>query len=178
MKSDSSPWAGLFSQPALPGLSESRHLQCPSLSLLSVLNKFIPFWNTLCLEILFQLVNPIQTATTFWTSLVAHWKEIHLRRRVTRLQSLVQEDFTCHGATEPMRHNYWACALQQEKPPQSEACTPKQRVCTPRSPQLEKARENEGSEQPKIHKILKNNNNIFILVKLVSRCLLAHWTEV
>ena len=112
MKSDSSPWAGLlFSQPALAGVSESRHLQCPSLSLLFVLNKFTPFWNTLCLEILFQLVNPIQTATTFWTPLVAHWKEIHLRRQVTRVQSLVQEDSTCHGATEPMCHNYWACAL-------------------------------------------------------------------
>ena len=112
MKSDSSPWAGLlFSQRALPGVSQSWHLQCSSLSLLFVLNKFTPFWNTLCLEILFQLVNPIQTATTFWTSLVAHWKEIHLWRRVTRVQSLEQEDSTCHGATEPMCHNYWACAL-------------------------------------------------------------------
>ena len=29
----------------------------------------------------------------------------------TRVQSLVQEDPTCHGATKPMRH-YWACALE------------------------------------------------------------------
>ena len=27
----------------------------------------------------------------------------------------VWEDPTCCGATKPMNHNYWACALQQEK---------------------------------------------------------------
>ena len=65
-----------------------------------------------------------------------------------RVRALVQGDPTCHGATKPMRHNYWACALepvshnywacalQQEKPPQ-EARTPKS---SPRSPQLGKAR--------------------------------------
>ena len=57
----------------------------------------------------------------------------------TRVRSLIQEDATCHGATKPVRHNYWACALepscprarapQQEKPPQWEA----------RALQLEKA---------------------------------------
>ena len=25
---------------------------------------------------------------------------------------LVREDPTCHGATKPMHHNYWACALE------------------------------------------------------------------
>ena len=30
----------------------------------------------------------------------------------TWVQSLVQEDPTCRGATKPMRHNYWACALE------------------------------------------------------------------
>ena len=30
----------------------------------------------------------------------------------TRLQSLIQEDPTCHGATKSMCHSYWACALQ------------------------------------------------------------------
>ena len=37
------------------------------------------------------------------------------------VQSLVWEDTTCHGATKPVRRNYWAhvpraCAPQQEKP--------------------------------------------------------------
>ena len=32
--------------------------------------------------------------------------------RGTRVQALVQEDPTCRGATKPVRHNYWACALE------------------------------------------------------------------
>ena len=30
----------------------------------------------------------------------------------TRVWALVQEDPTCRGATKPVRHNYWACALE------------------------------------------------------------------
>ena len=30
----------------------------------------------------------------------------------TRVQALVQEDPTCRRATKPVRHNYWACALE------------------------------------------------------------------
>ena len=30
----------------------------------------------------------------------------------TRVRPLVREDPTFHGATEPVRHNYWACALE------------------------------------------------------------------
>ena len=30
----------------------------------------------------------------------------------TQVQSLVWEDLTCCGATKPVRHNYWACALE------------------------------------------------------------------
>ena len=30
----------------------------------------------------------------------------------TWVQALVREDPTCRGATKPMRHNYWACALE------------------------------------------------------------------
>ena len=71
----------------------------------------------------------------------------------TWVGSLVREDPKCRGATEPMCHNYWACALepashnywslrattteahapraralQQEKPLQWEARAPQQRV--------------------------------------------------
>ena len=48
----------------------------------------------------------------FGTSLVAQWLRICLPMQGTRVRSLVQEDPTCHGATKPMCHNYWACALQ------------------------------------------------------------------
>ena len=42
------------------------------------------------------------------TSLVAQWLRIHL----PWVWSLVWEDPTCHEATKPMHHNYWACALE------------------------------------------------------------------
>ena len=39
-------------------------------------------------------------------SLVAQWLRIHLPMQGTRVQALVREDPTCHGATKPVRHNY------------------------------------------------------------------------
>ena len=30
----------------------------------------------------------------------------------TRVRALVWDDPTCRGATKPVRHNYWACALE------------------------------------------------------------------
>ena len=73
-------------------------------------------------------------------SLVVQWLRILLSMQGTRVRALVQEDPTCHGATKPVHHNYWACVLQllkpahlepllcNEKPPQWEARTPQQRV--------------------------------------------------
>ena len=74
-----------------------------------------------------------------------------------RVRGLGREDPTCHGATKPMHHNYWACALeptshsdwahvpqllkpaclepvlrQQEKPPQWEAHAPQRRAAPAR----------------------------------------------
>ena len=46
------------------------------------------------------------------TSLVAQGLRIHLPVQGTWVWTLVQEDPTCHGATKPVRHNYWACALE------------------------------------------------------------------
>ena len=48
------------------------------------------------------------------TSLVVQWIGICLPMQGTRVQSLVREDPTCHEQLKPMRHNYWACPLQQE----------------------------------------------------------------
>ena len=46
------------------------------------------------------------------TSLVVQWTRIHLPMQGTRVRPLVFEYPTCHGATKPMSHNYWACALE------------------------------------------------------------------
>ena len=82
-------------------------------------------------------------------SLVAHWLRISLPMQGTQVRALVWEDPTCHGATKPMHHNCWACAIepggpttearkprvpapQQEKPLQREARTPQRRVAPAR----------------------------------------------
>ena len=46
-----------------------------------------------------------------WTSLVAQWLRIRLPMQGTQVRTLVQEDPTCRGATKPVHHNCWACAL-------------------------------------------------------------------
>ena len=46
------------------------------------------------------------------TSLVVQWLRIRLPMQGTRVRALVREDPTCHGATKPVRYNYWACALE------------------------------------------------------------------
>ena len=45
-------------------------------------------------------------------SLVAQWLRILLPMQRTRVRALVQEDPTCCGATRPVCHNCWACALE------------------------------------------------------------------
>ena len=74
----------------------------------------------------------------------------------TRVWALVWEDPTCRGATRPVRHNYWACALEpvlhNEKPPQWEARTPQWKVAPTRHNKRELARSNEDPAQPKINK--------------------------
>ena len=46
------------------------------------------------------------------TSLVVQWLRMRLSMQATQVPSLVQEDPTCHRATKPVRHNYWAWALE------------------------------------------------------------------
>ena len=46
------------------------------------------------------------------TSLVMQWLKIHLPTQGTWVRALVQDDPTCHGATKPVHHKYWACALE------------------------------------------------------------------
>ena len=43
---------------------------------------------------------------------MAQWLRIRLPMQETRIRALVREDPTCHGATKPVSHNYWACALE------------------------------------------------------------------
>ena len=45
-------------------------------------------------------------------SRVAQWLRIRLPMQGTWVRALVWEDPTCRGATKPVCHNYWACALE------------------------------------------------------------------
>ena len=47
-----------------------------------------------------------------WDSLVVQWLRIHLPVQRTWVSTLVQEDPTWQGASEPMCHNYWAHTLE------------------------------------------------------------------
>ena len=55
------------------------------------------------------------------TSLVAQWIRICLSVHGTQVWCLIWEGSTCHGATKPMNHNYWACELHLLKPESSRA---------------------------------------------------------
>ena len=108
-----------------------------------------------------------------------------------RVWSLVQEDSTCCGATkptghnfcahalEPTNHNYWdymlqlpkplhprACALQQEKPPQWEACVAMKSLLL----QLEKSLHAEQTPSAK-------KKNFFFLKRILERELHWGWRE-
>ena len=85
------------------------------------------------------------------TSLVVQWLRICLPTQGTHVRALVREDPTCHRATKPVSHNYWARVLQLLKPARLEPmlttreATAMGSPCTamkssPCSTQLEKAR--------------------------------------
>ena len=46
--------------------------------------------------------------------MVVQWLRICLAMQGIQVQSLIQEDLMCPGATKPVGHNYWACALEPE----------------------------------------------------------------
>ena len=115
-----------------------------------------------------------------WTSLVVQWLRIRLPMQGTRIRALVREDPTCRRAAKPVRHNYWACALeptshnywspratttearapraralQQEKPPRWEARAPQQRAAPAHHNWRKPVWGNEDPTQPKLNKINK-----------------------
>ena len=92
-------------------------------------------------------------------SLVAQWLRICLPMQGTRVRALVWEDPTCHGATGPVSHNYWACASgacapQQERPWQWEARTLRWRVAPAHRDWRKPSHRNEHPTQPKINKLI------------------------
>ena len=74
--------------------------------------------------------------------LVAQWIRICLPKKRTALWSMVPEDSTCHGATRPTWHNFWAHVPQLLKPTSYSAhkpqllslCAATAEACMPKSP--------------------------------------------
>ena len=50
-----------------------------------------------------------------WIYLVVHYLTVYLPMQWTWVWSLVWEDPTCCGATKPVHHSYWACALEPRR---------------------------------------------------------------
>ena len=105
--------------------------------------------------LLYEVRIIIPTVVVMGASPVVQWLRIRLPMQGTRVRALVREDSTCRGATKPVRHNYWACALEPmshnywARAPralalQQREATAMRSPCTatkssPCSPQLEKA---------------------------------------
>ena len=65
------------------------------------------------------------------TSPVVWWWRICQPVQGTPVQSLFREHSTCLGATEPLHHNYWACALEPLLAMTSSLCSPHlEKACT------------------------------------------------
>ena len=84
----------------------------PSLTIKSVLFSTEMGIDCTCIKYVSEQINEWWSKHSWRASLVAQWLRIRLPMQGTRVWSLVWEDPTCHGGTKPVRHSYWACALQ------------------------------------------------------------------
>ena len=86
---------------------------------------------------------------------MVQWLGIHLPTQGTRVRFLVWEDPTCHRATKPMGHNYWACTLELGSPNESSRHNEKPAYCNEEEPLLTATRERTQQEDPAQRKIDK-----------------------
>ena len=130
-----------------------------------------------------------------WASLAAQWLRVCLPMQGTWVWALVWEDPTCCGATKPVHHSYWACALEPArhnswprvpqllKPTRLEPmlCSKRShpmrspRTATkssPRSPQLEKAQQRRPNtaKNKEINSLKKRD----LKTKIVSRDIIIY----
>ena len=133
---------------------------------------------------------------SLWASLVAQWLRIRLPMQEIRVRALVREDPTCRRATKPVRHNYWACALEPMShnywsPGAWSPCSTRREATTmrsphtatkssPGSPQLEKARAQQRRPNTAKNKLKKKKiilfsgcSNCFTSLQKVSSLALA-----
>ena len=97
------------------------------------------------------------------TSLVVQWSRICLPMQGTRVQSLAWEDPTCRGATKPMHHNYWACALEPVSHSYWARARTTTETCTPQSPCA-------TTTEPACRQLLKSTHPSACVPQLLSPC--------
>ena len=94
-------------------------------------------------QMAFQISTPFSRLNNYLRiSLVAQWWRIHEPMQGASVQSLIQEDPTCHRAAKPVCHNHWAYALEPQllSPHATTTKThgPEPMLCNRRSHHLEK----------------------------------------
>ena len=95
---------------------------------------------------------------------MAQWLRTRLPMQGTQVRSLARKDPTCRGATKPVRHNYWACALEPvchnywtRVPQLLKPAHLEPELCSKRSHCNEKpAHRNKDPTQPQINKLNRN----------------------
>ena len=74
---------------------------------------FLPLWLWSCSSLNLKIQQIFTTKNlSHQTVLVVQWLRICLPMKGTWVRAPVWEDPTCHGATKPVSHNYWACTLE------------------------------------------------------------------
>ena len=98
------PWTAAYQAPPSMGFSRQEYWNgVPSPSLMLKANSFKFFLFSFMIKTCF-----LRTFTHSRTSLVVRWLGIRLPMHGTWVQSLVQEDFTCLGATKLTCFNHWS----------------------------------------------------------------------
>ena len=76
-----------------------------------------------------------------------------------KVWSLVWEDPTCHGTTNPVHHNYWSCTLKPERQLLSSHAAATKPTC-PRANALQQA-----TAKRRLHTIIKSSPHLLQLEK-------------
>ena len=114
---------------------------------------------------------------------MAQWIRIHLLTQETQVQSLVQEDSTCHRATKPVGHNFWVYSLESEShsywarvprahaplQQESHALHPQRSLCSPQLEQVHTPQQRPNANKNKINTFKR---------QLINVCWIKEWTSV
>jgi len=94
-------------------------------------------------------------------SLVAYWLGIHLPMQGTLVESLVQKDPTCHGATNPKYHSYWPSTQEPMLCGKRSHCNEKPFNCSEEQPPSHATRKSQHITAKTQHSQKQRKKNVF-----------------